>query len=225
MILRRVADAGRGSASSSALPRPTAPRSASRRCCSACRLETRSPMPRWRWRWPASRTGRIVAGPARQPHRPDDRAQGRIGRPDDGQRQIRAAAADQVSGLRAYRAAHARARHRRLHGDVQPGQRRAAAAAARSAIPTVWCGSRTSAPADSRRGPPGWTRSRPGARSNTSFESLAGYFAFFDFGRRQTMTGIGRSGAAAQRRHLRQLPRRARRHAGAGPQLHRRRSA
>ena len=29
---------------------------------------------------------------------------------------------------------------------------------------------------------------------NTSFEALAGYFAFFDFGRRQTLTGLGRSG-------------------------------
>ena len=31
---------------------------------------------------------------------------------------------------------------------------------------------------------------------NTSFEALAGYFAFFDFGRRQTLTGAGEPDAA-----------------------------
>ena len=56
---------------------------------------------------------------------------------------------------------------------------------------------------------------------NTSFEAVAGYFAFYDFGRRQTLDRGRRAGTAAQRRRVRQFPGRPRHGAGARAELHR----
>ena len=109
----------------------------------------------------------------------------------DLQPQIRHPPARQVPRLCRRRPPHARARHRRLHGDVQHRRRRPAAAAAVPRAGPAWSGSRTTAraacPARTTRADTfnGWRE------QNKSFEALAGVLRLLRLRRRQTLTGAG----------------------------------